>query len=233
MKKSLICVLLVGCSGPAAPSPDGRDLAADPSLQLVRDALSSARTLRVRYRGEWPYAVGQMPKTVTGTMLLGADERAKITQAFATATGRTTGFEAVCDGRGFWRNDNVAAEKFDPGPTGLRFELLFALEYHGVGWTFPHGLHPKTIGKGFVICDLIPEVRDQSPSRVDHSGAISVVDHATNNVDYRIRLYFDPATRRLHKRELIGDKGKVWYSESYEVELNPAIANDEFKVPEK
>ena len=104
-----------------------------------------------------------------------------------------------------------------------------ALAWYGVGWSFPQGPHPKTLGEGYVICDLIPQVRDRSPSRIEQDGSVS---HESRGIDYRVRLSSDPATRHLRKRELIGEGAKVWYIESYpEVVLNAAIPDDEFKLP--
>jgi hypothetical protein len=135
------------------------------------------------------------------------------------------------DGSALWRSPRVEAAKFDPGSDGLRHHLLFALAWHGVGWAFPQGPHPKTLGEGYVICDLLPQVRDGSPSRLESP---DVVDHECPGVEYRLRLTFDPSTHRLLKRELIGDKGVVWYIETYpEVTLNPAIPDDEFRIPGK
>src|SRR5260221_9086141 len=97
MRISLALVLLVGCSDPA-PSPEAaRGPTADPDLEKVRDALSGARTLRLRFKGEWPYAVGRMAKNVTGILLLGEGARAKISQTLSYAPGSGTTFEAVSD----------------------------------------------------------------------------------------------------------------------------------------
>jgi hypothetical protein len=127
-----------------------------------------------------------------------------------------------------WRSPRVEAAKFNP-PGGLRDELVMALAWYGVGWSFPQGPHPKTLGEGYVICDLIPQVRDRSPSRIEQDGT---VNHESRGIDYRVRLSSDSTTHHLRKRELIGEGGRVWYVESYpEVILNQAIPDEEFKLP--
>ena len=234
MKHLWVLILLVGCSEPepqppAGPSPVDRD------LQQVRDTLAVARTLRVRLRGEWPHAVAGMPQNVTGTLLLGEGNRAKISLVLSYSPGRTTTYEAVCDGTKVWRSPNVEAAKFDPAVGAIRRDLLLALAWYGVGWSFPQGPHPKTIGLGYVVCDLVPQKRDLSPSRRETSDAtLSIINHECPPIDYRVRLSFDPATHLLRKRELIGEKGAVWYVETYlAVEPNAAISDEEFRLPEK
>ncbi|MBI3854611.1 MAG: hypothetical protein HY293_02845 [Planctomycetes bacterium] len=232
-KKLLILVLLAGCSDPE-PRPAKAPLSPlDRELQEVRDTLYRARTVRVRFRGEWPWAVARMPREVTGTVLLGTGEKAKVSLAISFAPGSAVTYEAVCDGTRLWRSPNVEAENFNPGPTGLRRLLLQALAWHGVGWSFPHGTRPKTIGQGYVVCDLIPQERDWNPSRVERGDINSrVINHLCPDIDYRVRLSFDPSTNHLRKREMIGDKGAVWYVETYlEVERNAAIPDDEFRIP--
>jgi hypothetical protein len=232
-KRALALILLAGCCG-ADPQPPGANApSGDPDLQKVRDSLSSPRTLRVRFRGQWPNAVAQMPKTVSGLVLLGQGACAKISMTVATAYGRPTTYDAVSDGSRLWRSANVEARKFNPGPGGLRLELLYMLSWHGLGWAFPHGTHPSTIGEGYVVLDMVPKPRDGSPSRQEPAdGGLGVLNHACPNVDYRIRLSFDPASHQLRKRELIGDMGKVWYLETYEVEANPALSDGEFTLPQ-
>jgi hypothetical protein len=230
MRISLALVLLAGCS---ADPPDARhEPRADNDLQQIREGLAGPQKLRVRFRGEWPHAVATMPRTVTGTILLGDGHRAKISMTVSTAFGKTTTFDAVCDGAKLWRSPSVEARRFNPGPTGLRVELLYALSWHGLGWAFPHGTHPNTIGEGYVVLDMVPKERDTSPPWKERADAAAcIVNYASPGVDYRIRLSVDPSTRNLRKRDLIGDKGDVWYSESYEVEANAAIPDEEFKLP--
>jgi hypothetical protein len=88
---------------------------------------------------------------------------------------------------------------------------------------------------GYVVCDLVPQEHDFSPSRRERSeGNLSIISHEDPGIDYRVRLSFDPTTRQLRKRELIGDGGVVWYSETYlELELNAAIPDEEFRLPPK
>jgi hypothetical protein len=233
LQRALAFVLLAGCCG-ADPQPPGVPPASgDPDFQKIRDVLSSPRALRVRFRGQWPNAVAQMPKTVSGLLVFGAGGRAKISMTVATAFGRPTTYDAVSDGSQLWRSANVEARKFNPGAGGLRVELLYMLSWHGLGWAFPHGTHPSTIGDGYVVLDMLPKPRDDTPSRLEPAdGGLGVLSHACPNVDYRLRLSFDPATHQLRKRELIGDKGKLWYVETYELEPSAAIPDDEFKIPQ-
>jgi hypothetical protein len=232
-KRALALLLLAGCCGAEPQPPDANAPSGDPDLQKVCDALSSPRTLRVRFRGQWPNAVAQMPRTVSGLLLLGDGARAKISMTVATAFGRPTTFDAVSDGSRLWRSPNVESRKFNPGAAGLRVELLYMLSWHGLGWAFPHGTHPSTIGEGYVVLDMVPKPPDTSPSRLDPpDGALGVISHACPNVDYRIRLSFDAASHQLRKRELIGDKGRVWYVETYEIEANPGLSDGEFKIPQ-
>jgi hypothetical protein len=236
VKKAMVLVLVAGCSSPEVPPPSSiPPSTVDRELQKVRDTLYGARTVRVRFRGEWPWAVARMPQSVTGTLLLGKGDRAKITLAISYAPGNTVTHEAVSDGTRLWRSPGVEAAKFNPGPAGLRRELLQALAWHGIGWSFPQGPHPSTIGMGYVVCDLVPQERDLRPSCLERTDAsLWIATHPCPGVDYRIRLSFDPATRQLRRRELIGDKGTGWYAETYlEVELNAAIPDEEFRVPEK
>jgi len=232
-RHALALLLLAGCCGSDPNPPDPNAPSGEPALQKIRESFSAPRTLRVRFRGQWPNAVAQMPKTVSGLVLLGDGPRAKISMTVATAFGRPTTYDAVSDGSKLWRSANVEARKFNPAPTGLRVELLYMLSWHGLGWAFPHGTHPSTIGEGYVVLDMVPKPPDLSPSRLEPSdGGVGVLSHACPNVDYRLRLSFDPASHQLRKRELIGDKGKVWYVETYEVEPNPAISEQEFKIPQ-
>jgi hypothetical protein len=236
LKKALLFALLAGCSSPEEVPPPGAPASpVDRELQKVRDTLYGARTLRVRLRGEWPWAVASMPRSVSGTLLLGPGDRAKISLAISYAGGRVVTHEAVSDGTRLWRSPGVEAANFSSRPSGLRPELLNALAWHGIGWSFPQGPRPTTIGMGYVICDLLPQERDLSPSTVEREDAKSkVITHQSPGVDYRVRLSFDPGTRHLRKRELIGDQGKVWYVETYlETELNAPIPDEEFKLPEK
>jgi hypothetical protein len=227
-KKAMAILLLAGCcSSEPAPANPGLT-AAELQLQQVRGGLSTARTARIVVRGEWPNAVARMPRSVTGTVLLGEGGRAKITLKSMYAGGGFETYEAVSDGKKMWRSPRVEAAKFDP-PGGLRDELVMALAWYGVGWSFPQGPHPKTLGEGYVICDLIPQAPDRSPSRIDQDGSVS---HVSRGIDYRVRLTSDPATHQLRKRELIGEGGKVWYIESYpEVILNASVSDEEFKLP--
>ena len=228
MKHSMAFLLLAGCCA-ADPAPADPGPTADLELQQIRGALSGPRTLRVKFKGEWPNAVGQMPRNVAGTVLLGDGDRARISMSVATAFGKTKSYEAVCDGKRLWRSPSVEALRFNPAPTALRFELLYALSCHGLGWSFPHGTHPNTIGEGYVVLDMVPK-RNARPSHLERAGAL---DHPCPEVDYRMRLTFDPASNLLRKRELIGDLDRVWYVESYEVEQNAGLADGEFKLPEK
>jgi hypothetical protein len=231
-RTALALLLLAGCCG-ADPQPPEKGTPGDPDLQKVRESLSAPHSLRVRFRGLWPGAVAQMPRTVTGLILLGDGARAKISMTVATAFGRPTNYDAVCDGSKLWRSANVTSMKFNPGDRGLRVELLYMLSWHGLGWAFPHGTHPSTIGEGYVVLDMVPKPRDDRPARLDPpDGGLGVVSHACPNVDYRIRLSFDAASHQLRKRELIGDKGKVWYVETYEVEPNVELPDGEFKIPQ-
>jgi hypothetical protein len=232
-KRTLALLLLAGCCGADPQPPDANAPSGDPDLQKIRDTLSSPRTLRVRFRGQWPNAVAQMPKNVSGLLLLGDGARAKISMTVSTAFGRPSTYDAVSDGSQLWRSASVQARKFSVKAADLRVELLYMLSWHGLGWAFPHGTHPSTIGEGYVVLDMVPKPRDESPSRLGPAeGGLGVVSHACPNVDYRMRLSFDPASHQLRKRELIGDKGKVWYVETYEVEPNPALSPEEFKIPQ-
>jgi hypothetical protein len=235
LKKALLLALLAGCCGPEAPPGSDPASPVDRELQSVRDTLYTARTVRVRFRGEWPWAVAQMPMSVSGTLLLGQGDRAKISLAIGYSGGRTVTHEAVSDGVRLWRSPGVEAANFSSAPSGLRRELLNALAWHGIGWSFPQGPHPTTIGLGYVICDLLPQERDLSPSFFEQvDGSLRVINHRCLGVEYRVRLSFDPATRHLRKRELIGDRGKSWYVETYlKVELNAAIPAEEFRLPEE
>ena len=242
VKKALTLLLLAGgstllttsCCTPEPPPPNPGLTAAELELQQVRSLLSTARTARIVLRGEWPHAIARMPRSVTGTVLLGEGGKAKITLKSMYAGGGFETYEAVSDGKRMWRSPRVEAAKFDPSG-GLRDELVMALAWYGIGWSFPQGPHPKTLGEGYVICDLIPQVRDRSPSQMDAGdGALRTISHESPGVDYRIRLSADSATHQMRKRELLGEGAKVWYIESYpEVVLNPAIPDEEFKVPGK
>jgi len=233
LKKAATLLLLAGCCGAEPPPPNPGLTAAELELQSVRAALSTARTARIVLKGEWPHAIARMPRSVTGTVLLGEGGKARISLKSMYAGGGFETYEAVSDGKRMWRSPRVEAAKFDPGPGGLRDELLMALAWYGLGWSFPQGPHPKTIGEGYVICDLIPQVRDRSPSHMEQAaGSLRIVSHESPGVDYRIRLSSDGSTHHLLKRELIGEGARVWYIESYpEVVLNAAIPDDEFKVP--
>lgn len=228
-----LLVVLAGCCSPEPPPPAPGLSPTERELKEVRGALSTARTVRIRLRGEWPHAIARMPRSVTGTVLLGEGGRAKISLTSWYVGGGSDLYEAVSDGARLWRSPRVEAAKFNPGPAGLRHELLLALAWYGLGWSFPQGPHPKTLGEGYVICDLLPQVRDQSPSHWDPGdGGLRTISHESPGVEYRVRLSYDPETRRLRKRELIGDKAVVWYIETYpEVELNAAIPDDEFRIP--
>jgi hypothetical protein len=232
LKKALTLLLLAGCCTPEPPPPNPGLTAAEQELQDVRAAISTARTARIVLRGEWPHAIARMPRSVTGTVLLGEGGKAKITLKSMYAGGGFETYEAVSDGKRMWRSPRVEAAKFQPAG-GLRDELVMALAWYGIGWSFPQGPHPKTLGEGYVICDLIPQVRDRSPSRMDAGdGALRTISHESPGVDYRIRLSADSATHQMRKRELLGEGAKVWYVESYpEVVLNTAIPDEEFKVP--
>lgn len=234
MKRILVLALLGGCSAPETSKSPPAESPTDRELRMFRESLYGQPAIRVRFRGEWPWAVGRMPRSVAGTVLLGEGERAKIQSTLTYAGGGTMECVAVHDGTRLWRSPSVEAAKFNPGPDGLRIELLGALSWYGLGWSFPQGPNPSTIGQGYVICDLVPQVRDESPSGWHKSDAgLKTISHAAPGIGYRIRASFDPNTRHLRKRELIGEKAVVWYSETYEVELNPAIAAAEFRIPEK
>jgi hypothetical protein len=234
MKKILMFALLAGCCGPEIPPGERWMSPIDRDLQRVRDNLYGARTMRIRFKGEWPWAVALMPKKAEGTVVLGEGDRAKISLAISYATGRSVHHAALSDGTRFWSTPGVEAAKFNPGPAGLRRELLSALAWHGLGWSFPQGARPTTIGDGYVICDLVPQVRDRSPSTTERvEGGLRIINHEDPGIDYRVRLTFDTSSRHLRKRELIGERGTVWYVEHYQVEANPAIPDAEFQVPEK
>jgi hypothetical protein len=227
-KHALLFVFLSGCCGPEPAPPDPGLSPPELALKEIRGTLS-AKTARIRIQGEWPHAIARMPRSVSGTVLLGEGGRAKVSLKAMYAGGGFELYEAVFDGTRLWRSPRVEAAKFNPGPSGLRHHLLFALAWHGVGWAFPQGPHPKTLGEGYVICDLLPQVRDASPSRFERPDAIS---HECPGVEYRLRLTFDPSTHLLRKRELIGDRGVLWYVESYpEVIFNPVIPEEEFRIP--
>jgi hypothetical protein len=231
MRTAFALLLLAGCCNTDPPAAR-HEPRADSDLERVREGLSGPQRLRVRFRGEWPHAVATMPRTVNGTILLGDGQRAKISMTVSTAFGKDTRFDAVCDGTTLWRSPSVEARRYNPGPSGLRVELLYGLSWHGLGWSFPHGTHPNTIGEGYVVLDMVPKVPDTSPPWKERADATAcIVNYASPGVDYRIRLSVDPTTRQIRKRDLIGDKGDVWYSESYEVEANAAIPDDEFKLP--
>jgi len=234
LKRALLLALLAGCADPEPPPEKIAPSPIDGDLQKVRETLSGARTIRVRFKGEWPRAVALMPQSVTGTLLLGEGDRAKISMTISYG-GRTMTHEAVCDGKKLWRSPSVEAARFDPRPAHLRRELLSALSWHGVGWSFPQGPRPTTIGLGYVVCDLVPQEHDLSPSRQERGeGGLSIISHDDPGIDYRVRLSFDPSTRQIRKRELLGDRGILWYAESYlEVELNAAVSDEEFKLPAK
>ena len=227
IKRPLALLLLAGCCS-SEPPPNPGLTAAELELQQVRGSISTAKTARISIKGEWPNAVARMPRSVTGTVLLGEGGKARISLKSMYAGGGFETYEAISDGKKMWRSPRVEAAKFDPAG-GLRDELVMALAWYGVGWSFPQGPHPKTLGEGYVICDLIPQKRDRSPSRIEQDGS---VNHESRGIDYRVRLSSDSATHHLRRRELIGEGGKVWYIESYpEVILNQAIPDEEFKLP--
>lgn len=230
MKRSLLLVVLAGCCGADPVPPDPGPPPSEVALQAIRGRFAG-RTARIRIQGEWPKAIARMPRRTEGTILLGEGGKAKISMRAYYAGGGFDTYEAAFDGTTLQRSPRVEAANFNPGSDGLRHHLLFALAWHGIGWAFPQGPHPKTLGEGYVICDLLPQVRDDSPSRLDNP---DVVNHECPGVQYRLKLTFDPSTHRLLKRELIGDRGVIWYIETYpEVTLNPTIADDEFKLPAK
>ena len=234
MKKSLLLVVLAGCCG-SDIRPDERWMSpADRELQRVRDLLYEARTLRVKFKGDWPWAVASMPKFVEGIVVLGEGDRAKISLTIHVAPGKYLTHEAMSDGTRFWSTPGVEKAKFNPGPAGLRRELLSALAWHGLGWSFPQGAHPTTIGDGYVVCDLVPQVRDRSASTADRAeGGLRIVSHEDPRIDYRVRLTYDASSKYPRKRELIGERNTVWYSETYQLELNAPIPDSEFRAPEK
>lgn len=233
MKKLLLLSLLAGCSD-SDVRPDEKWMSpVDRDLQRVRENLYGGRTMRVRFKGEWPWAVAQMPQKAEGMVVLGEGDRAKISLAISY-TGRTVTHEAVSDGSRFWSTPGVEAVKYNPGPAGLRRELLSSLAWHGLGWSFPQGAHPTTIGDGYVVCDLVPQVRDRSPSTTERAeGGLKVISYEDPRIDYRVRLTFDASTKHLRTRELIGERGTVWYRETYQVEMNPTIPDAEFQVAGK
>jgi hypothetical protein len=229
MKKTLLLALLVGCSD-SDVRPDEKWMSpVDRDLQRVRDNLYGARTLRLKFQGEWPWAVAQMPKKAEGEVILGDGDRAKISLSIFY-TGRIVHHEAVSDGSRFWSTPGVEAVKFNPGPAGLRRELLSMVAWHGLGWSFPQGAHPTTIGEGYVICDLVPQVRDRSPSTTERTdGGLKIISHEDPRIDYRVRVTFDASSKHLRTRELIGERGTVWYRESYQLEMNPAVTDADFQ----
>jgi hypothetical protein len=233
MKNFCLLALLVGCSDPDV-RPDEKWMSpVDRDLQRVRDSLYEARTMRVRFKGEWPWAVAQMPQRAEGVVVLGEGDKAKISLSIFYA-GRTVTHEAMSDGTRFWSTPGVEAAKFNPGPAGLRRELLSAVAWHGLGWSFPQGAHPTTIGEGYVVCDLVPQVRDRSASTTERGeGGLKIISHEDPRIDYRVRLTFDASNRHLRKRELIGERGTVWYRETYQVEMNPAVPDAEFQAAAK
>ena len=231
----LVLLLAAGCSDSETSPEDGRPLAVEQELRTIRDQLYLARTLRVRFAGEWPRAVALMPKSATGTVLLGKGDRAKVSLTIHYAPGNSVTHEAVCDGTKLWRSPSVEKAKFAPEPGGLRREILKALAWYGVGWSFPQGPKPTTIGQGYVVCDLIPQERDTSASWMQRrEDGLRTFNHEATGVAYRLRLTVDPATRRIRKRELVGEGGIIWYSENYiEIEINPSIPDEEFTLPAK
>lgn len=232
VKKAFVLLILSGCcSTPEGPPGDAGLSPTERDLKQVRGTLSGARTARIRLQGEWPHAVGRMPRSAAGTVLLGEAGRAKISLKIIYAGGGFETYEAKSDGAGLWRSPKVEAANFKPASGGLRDELLMALAWYGLGWSFPQGPHPKTLGEGYVICDLLPQERDIRPSFLDPGGAgLRTISHLSPSVEYRIRLSFDPATHLMRKRELIGDRGVIWYIETYpEVVLNAAIPDEEFR----
>jgi len=235
MKKTIALLLLVGCSD-SDVRPDEKWMSpADRNLQRVRDKMYEARTLRVKFKGEWPWAVAGNPKFVEGTVALGEGDRAKISISIHYAPGKYVTHEAISDGTRLWRSPSVEKANFNPGPAGLRREILSALAWHGLGWSFPQGPRPTTIGVGYVVCDLVPQVRDRSPSVTESAdGGLKVINHEDPGIDYRVRLTFNPETKRPAKRELIGERSTIWYVETYtQVELDAAIPDAEFQTPEK
>jgi hypothetical protein len=233
MKKICLLALLVGCSDPDV-RPDEKWMSpVDRDLQRVRDSLYEARTMRIRFKGEWPWAVARMPQRAEGVVVLGEGDKAKISLSIVYA-GRTVTHEAMSDGTRFWSTPGVEAVKFNPGPAGLRRELLSAVAWHGVGWSFPQGAHPTTIGEGYVVCDLVPQVRDRSASTTEPGeGGLKIISYEDPRIDYRVRLTFDASNRQLRKRELIGERGTVWYRETYQVEMNPSVHDAEFQAAAK
>lgn len=234
MNKYLTLLLLGGCCG-SGVRPDERWMSpVDRDLQRMRDALYEARTVRVKFKGEWPWAVANMPKFAEGTILLGDGDRAKISLSIHYAPGKYVTHEAVSDGTRLWRTPGVEKANFNPGPAGLRRQIMSALAWHGLGWSFPQGPHPTTIGTGYVVCDLVPQDRDRSASKTEDGPGVRIIDHEDPGIDYRVRVTIDATSRRPLKRELIGDRGTVWYVETYtQADLNAPIAESEFKVPEK
>ena len=236
IKKSLLLVLLAGCcSTPEVPPADAGLSPTERDLKQVRETLTVARTVRIRLQGEWPHAIARMPRSIAGTVLLGEGGRAKISLKSTYAGGGSETYEAISDGSALWRSPRVEAAKFKPASGGLRDELLMALAWYGLGWSFPQGPHPKTLGEGYVICDLLPQERDLRPSVLDGGDpGLRTISHQSPAVEYRVRLSFDPATHQIRKRELIGDRGVVWYIETYpEVIFNAAIPDEEFRIPGK
>ena len=233
MKKILLLALLAGCSD-SDVRPDEKWMSpVDRDLQRVRDGLYEARTMRIKFKGEWPWAVAQMPQKAEGVVVLGEGDRARISLSISF-TGRTVLHEAMSDGTAFWSTPGVEAAKFNPGPNGLRRELLSAVAWHGLGWSFPQGAHPTTIGDGYVVCDLVPQVRDRSASTSDRAeGGLKIISHEDPRIDYRVRVTFDASTKLLRQRELIGERGAVWYRETYQVEMNPTVADAEFQAARK
>jgi hypothetical protein len=229
MKKILLLALLVGCSDPDV-RPDERWMSpVDRDLQRVRDNLYGARTMRIKFKGEWPWAVAQMPKKAEGEVVLGEGDKAKITLSIFY-TGRTVSHAAASDGDKFWSTPGVEAAKFNPGPAGLRREILSAVAWHGLGWSFPQGARPATIGEGYVVCDLVPQIHDRSPSTTERAeGGLKITTHEDPRIDYRVRVTYDASTKQLRQRELIGERGTVWYRETYQLEMNPAVTDADFQ----
>ena len=64
-------------------------------------------------------------------------------------------------------------------------------------------------------------------------GGLKIISHEDPRIDYRVRVTFDASTKHLRKRELIGERETVWYRETYQVEMNPAVADAEFQVAGK
>jgi hypothetical protein len=78
MRKFYLLALLVGCSDPDV-RPDEKWMSpVDRDLQRVRDSLYEARTMRIRFKGEWPWAVARMPQRAEGVVVLGEGDKAKI-----------------------------------------------------------------------------------------------------------------------------------------------------------